>query len=578
MRLIDTKTGMFVETNDPQSYAILSHTWDPQGEQSYQEVREVQRTFAASRARIPAETTVGGGVDANSSSSRTPSLQHNACSSQLRSDESQEHSQPCDRHLLCREDISLKIREACAAALRLGYRLLWIDSCCIDKQSSAELSEAINSMFQWYSLASVCLAYLPDYLDFGILDEYIPLAKRHSSWCCDRHHLGPETRRKTLRRCKWFWRGWTLQELIAPKDVWFLCRHWRVFGTKVTLADTLAAVTGIEAQVLTHQNSFRAVSVADRFSWTSGRETTRVEDEAYSLLGLFDIHMPILYGEGKSALLRLQKEIMQTIPDQTLFAWPSPSHGTILIPESKLHYAYRYDKCGLLTTDLNLFHQSRFAGLGSISQEQLAHRLGKPGALFHPSYFVTPFGVHMHVPLIPVTDVVKTQYIEVHARPAGEEKEYDPEDLYFAILACEATGSPNSLIAMTCHRVRKDASDPAGARKSVQRCRAVMAGLDVATFETTFILSQELLASLRDNGNLHVEWTPISIPLLHNQDSTPQLTPMTSWSPPRGPPTWRNIPALQDLGYTVSYAPSPHEFPHGCQPLGGRNVRDTECL
>ena len=165
MRLIDTETGMFVEIINPAQtpYAILSHTWDPEGEQSYQEVRKIQRSFEKSRARTPAGSTVGRGFDANSSSSRTPSLQRHACSFLPRSDESQEHSQPCDRHLLCRKDISWKIREACAAALRLGYRLLWIDSCCIDKQSSAELSEAINSMFQWYSLASVCLAYLPDY-------------------------------------------------------------------------------------------------------------------------------------------------------------------------------------------------------------------------------------------------------------------------------------------------------------------------------------------------------------------------------------------------------------------------------
>ena len=212
MRLIDTETGMFIETNEPQPYAILSHTWDDQGEQSYQEVREIQRSFASRRGVRTLSDFLVQEYDTESPCFfHTTPLQRRPRSRRSMFDASLgriARSWPllrpsaCNRHLLCHKDLSIKIKEACAAARRHGYRLLWIDSCCIDKQSSAELSEAINTMFQWYSLASVCLAYLPDYLDNRVLDGYIPLANRYSSWCCDRHHLNPETRRKTLRRCK----------------------------------------------------------------------------------------------------------------------------------------------------------------------------------------------------------------------------------------------------------------------------------------------------------------------------------------------------------------------------------------
>ena len=147
--------------------------------------------------------------------------------------------------------------------------------------------------------------------------------------------------------------------------------------------------------------------------------------------------------------------------------------------------------------------------------------------------------------------------------------------MYFAILACEATGLPESLIAITVRRIQPSSTDPS-ARKSVRRCQTGIIGVGGDTLLTTHILTKELLARLRDNGNLHVEWTPISIPLLNKQNLTSQTTPMTSWYPPRGPPTWRNIPALKDLGYTVSYIPSLQEFWHGWQPLEGWDVCNTK--
>ncbi|PIL29179.1 hypothetical protein GSI_09228 [Ganoderma sinense ZZ0214-1] len=191
--------------------------------------------------------------------------------------------------------------KACAVARANGFRYLWIDSCCIDKSSSSELSEAINSMYLWYAGAAVCYAYLAD-----VPAEEDPHAE--GSW---------------FRDSRWFTRGWTLQELIAPSNLVFLSQDWAILGSKHTLVSLIEGVTGIDGRALLHLESLDKFSVSQRFSWASRRETTRVEDQAYSLLGLFDIHMPIVYGEGKRAFRHLQEQIMQRIPDQSLFAWGS---------------------------------------------------------------------------------------------------------------------------------------------------------------------------------------------------------------------------------------------------------------
>ena len=195
--------------------------------------------------------------------------------------------------------MSDKVRRACAVARAHGYRYIWIDSCCIDKTSSEELSEAINSMFTWYRDASVCYSFLED-VSSG---------------------LSPRADLSGFRTSRWFTRGWTLQELIAPRNVIFLSLDWQIIGTKESLADVTESITGIPTAVLVHQTRLREVSVARRMSWASRRITTRVEDEAYSLMGIFDINMPTLYGEGSRAFLRLQEEILKRIPDGSLFAW-----------------------------------------------------------------------------------------------------------------------------------------------------------------------------------------------------------------------------------------------------------------
>ncbi|KAF9880766.1 HET domain-containing protein [Colletotrichum karsti] len=194
-----------------------------------------------------------------------------------------------------------KIFETCRLASLLGLHYAWVDTCCIDKTSSAELSEAINSMFQWYQSSRICFVYLADMHDTA-----------HSY-----------TFYENLKACRWFTRGWTLQELIAPKMVTFYNSSWKLLGNKQTLARQLTWITGIDRAVLSNKVSLAEIPVGTRMSWAAKRQTTRLEDSAYCLLGLFEINMPLLYGEGTNAFARLQSEILQETNDLSLLAWTS---------------------------------------------------------------------------------------------------------------------------------------------------------------------------------------------------------------------------------------------------------------
>jgi hypothetical protein len=191
-----------------------------------------------------------------------------------------------------------KIHKSCDIALQNGYHFIWIDTCCIDKTSSAELSEAINSMFRWYNEAAVCYAYLSD--------------------------LSPSSftlSRDTLSKCRWFSRGWTLQELIAPRRVHFYDSTWTLRGTKDSLRHVISDATRIDTSILADPDRMYSIPAARKMSWAASRRTTRVEDLAYCLLGLFDINFPLLYGEGTKAFRRLQEEIMKQTSDMSLLAW-----------------------------------------------------------------------------------------------------------------------------------------------------------------------------------------------------------------------------------------------------------------
>jgi hypothetical protein len=177
--------------------------------------------------------------------------------------------------------------------------LTWCNAYSIDKTSSAELSEAINSMYKWYQQADICYAYLSDVVTADIPDD-TQLAGR-------------------FKMSKWFTRGWTLQELIAPRFVEFYAEDWTEIGTRSSRREELSIITGIDVRVLGGENP-AICNVAERFSWAASRATTRVEDGAYCLLGIFQVHMPLLYGEGERAIIRLQEEIFKTTEDYTLLA------------------------------------------------------------------------------------------------------------------------------------------------------------------------------------------------------------------------------------------------------------------
>ncbi|CAK1356721.1 unnamed protein product [Cercospora beticola] len=219
---------------------------------------------------------------------------------------------------------------------RHGASWVWVDTICIDKRSSAELTEAINSMWNWYWRAEICYAYLDDI-------------------------VGEDVSESQLGRSKWFTRGWTLQELLAPEFVQFLDRHWQPIGHKAArqshhekigpdLKALLRNITGIGEHYLNDPWEIHSASIARRMSWASKRTTTREEDEAYCLLGLLDVNMPLLYGEGRGAFRRLQEELIRTSNDQSIFAFPAvPGHSRGLLARTTADY----QSCGSIELSIS---------------------------------------------------------------------------------------------------------------------------------------------------------------------------------------------------------------------------------
>lgn len=214
----------------------------------------------------------------------------------------------------------IKILKTCELAQEQGISYAWVDTCCIDKRSSAELAEAINSMFRWYKQATVCFVHLED--------------------------LGSDGNPfRELKDCKWFKRGWTLQELIAPKELWFYDRWWQFNGTKAKLVDLICEITCIDYRVLENIASLESIPLARRMSWAANRKTTRVEDVAYCLLGIFDVNMPMMYGEGPKAFERLQEEIIKQTTDMSIFAWKAKDKSQQyrgILAQSPAEFAHCY--------------------------------------------------------------------------------------------------------------------------------------------------------------------------------------------------------------------------------------------
>jgi ankyrin repeat protein len=235
-----------------------------------------------------------------------------------------------------------KIQSCGEQAAKDGLEYFWIDTLCIDKSSSAELSEAINSMYLWYEAADLCYAYLDD----------VPS-------------------KKSFLESRWFTRGWTLQELVAPEKVIFFDDEWNPLGSRVELRKSVSQCTGIPTTLLSGTENLDAFSVAQRMSWAARRQTKRIEDRAYCMLGLFDIQMPLIYGEGSTAFVRLQEEIMKISEDHSLFAWRSTD-----------------SRCGCLATSPDSFSDS-----GNII-------LRSPSVISNEPITTSSRGIHLDIPLV----------------------------------------------------------------------------------------------------------------------------------------------------------------------------------
>lgn len=238
MRLIEIdRSGQlgFSTASSTPPYAILSHTWGPDHEEvSYQDM------------------LVGGGKDKGGNK---------------------------------------KLAFCALQAQQDGLSHIWIDTCCINKTDSVELSEAINSMFRFYANAEKCYVYLPDVrpIDYS--------KQEPDGWMQD------------LASSRWFTRGWTLQELLAPRTVEFFAEDGSRIGTRDSLEQRIVDITQIPAEVL-RGRPFPRFTIDERFKWQVGRQTKKEEDSVYSLLGIFGVFLPIIYGEGrKHARKRLNGEI-----------------------------------------------------------------------------------------------------------------------------------------------------------------------------------------------------------------------------------------------------------------------------
>ncbi|KAK4496400.1 hypothetical protein PRZ48_012380 [Zasmidium cellare] len=184
----------------------------------------------------------------------------------------------------------------------------WVDTVCIDKTSSSDLSEAINSMWAYYRDSVYCVAYLAD----------VPTSPTKEQFCGS----------------AWFTRGWTLQELLAPKTVVFYSSAWQFIGSKrldPLLGELVSRASGVSTAVLDGTKYIENASIAMRMSWAARRITTRAEDMAYCLMGLFDVNMPLIYGEGgKKAFRRLQRAIIEQSDDESIFAFYGGGGGGML--------------------------------------------------------------------------------------------------------------------------------------------------------------------------------------------------------------------------------------------------------
>jgi hypothetical protein len=205
-----------------------------------------------------------------------------------------------------------KIQFCAKQAIADGLRYFWVDTCCIDKSSSAELTEALNSMFQWYQHSSKCYVYLSDV------------------------SRSQPAREEAFQSSLWFSRGWTLQELIAPKVVEFFASDGLRLGDRLSLEAAIHKATGIPIEAL-RGRPLSTFGIEERFLWAINRQTNQPEDEAYCLLGIFGVSMPVIYGEGKkNAIVRLRELVEKPKKYATFFCYSFDVLMLLVSPVSSL--------------------------------------------------------------------------------------------------------------------------------------------------------------------------------------------------------------------------------------------------
>ncbi|KAI1792779.1 hypothetical protein LXA43DRAFT_1005064, partial [Ganoderma leucocontextum] len=383
-------------------------------------------------------------------------------------------------------------------------------------------------MYFWYREAAICYAFLADVPT----DDSLRAAG------------------SKFRTSRWFTRGWTLQELIAPQAVLFLSSDWHIIGSKSSLATVVEEVIHVERAVLRKQRAIEDVSVARRMSWAASRVTTRLEDRAYSLLGIFNINMPTLYGEGGTCICSFATGDSKADPGSeplhlgALFLQPllPPPSGDSLQPQPDIRRFSCEPELGPATS---LFahspHQFREAeSIQHVPYDVFLHRLGLPD-LALPIYDESPYGVRTQLPLIMLSELFPAESFIGESR-SGE--------WYIIPLACEHSGH---LLGRICT-----------VRPSQARATSLASGfLTVSVGDPPQLgsgkagiiaLSRELIEHCR--SMLHLK--TIHIPLPQPMDNIAMVLP-----PPPPAPGQSNMalcawvpPVLAAQGYTLLAGPT----------------------
>ncbi|KAH8205787.1 hypothetical protein TruAng_000063 [Truncatella angustata] len=270
-------------------------------------------------------------------------------------------------------------------AKRDGLDHFWVDTCCIDKDSFQELLTAINYMFLWYSTAQKCYVYLADVPQDGHM--YMAESQR-ATWDLD------------LRNSKWFTRGWTLQELIAPRSVEFFSFIGERLGDKASLEQMIHEITRIPTRAL-QGYPLSEFDAEEQISWSTHRKTKYAEDKAYSLLGMLGVEMRLLYGEGEEkAFERLRTKISRRrsvqsevlakllIAEGATFDSHADEHNSQCLPDTRTEVLHEITKWAYQPLSKTVYWLNGMAGTGkSTISRTLAHKFSVDNRLGATFFF-----------------------------------------------------------------------------------------------------------------------------------------------------------------------------------------------